>query len=105
MTWVPGVGHVPPGGFYPVSNYPAWQAAANAVANANAMAAATAQAQAAAAAVANANAVATATQVQTRAAYIQALQTHLASITPAVAANPDASAHLTAAQSIVPQLA
>ena len=62
--------------------------------NAAAMAAATAAAQAAAIGAAGG-----------RAQFVQALQTHLASIAPAVAANPDASAHLAAAQNIATQLA
>lgn len=90
MTWIPGSVYPP---------HPVWAAAgaiaaANAVANANAMAAATAAASMAAVAATN-----------TRAQYLQALQTHLASIAPAVAGNPDAAAHLAAAQAVAAQLA
>jgi hypothetical protein len=80
-------------------------AAAQAVANANAMAAAQAVANANAMAAATAAAQAAAGVTTGRGQFVQALQTHLASIIPAVAANPDASAHLAAAQTIATQLA
>jgi hypothetical protein len=107
MAWVPGVGHVPgtgPGYHDPYRPYAPYVAgaivAADAIANANAMAAATAQANNNAMAVANAQAA----QANNRAMFVQALQMHLGAIGPLLVTNPEAMAHLNAAQSIAAQL-
>lgn len=57
-------------------------------------------------AIANAEAAASAAAASsTRAALVGTLQTHLAALAPALAANPDALGHLAAAQSVAAQLA
>jgi hypothetical protein len=85
---------------------PFWHAmhmADNAVAI-GAASAAIANAQAQQAQIASANAMYS-QAAQVRMSMSQALMVHLAAISPAVAMNPDATMHLTAAQSLAAQLA